>query len=108
MLLYFIPFRYLAPLYLRNAPTKLMDELGYHQGYRYAHDYPGGYAAGECFMPEELDGRTYYTPSDRGFEIQLAKKQAYLKERDAQADEPRYEKGHAERMAVKLSRELKH
>ena len=97
-----------VPLYLRNAPTKLMDELGYHQGYRYAHDYPGGYAAGECFMPEELDGRTYYTPSDRGFEIQLAKKQAYLKERDAQADEPRYEKGHAERMAVKLSRELKH
>lgn len=52
-----------VPLYLRNAPTKLMEELGYADGYRYAHDYPGHFAELE-FMPEELKGRKFYEPAD--------------------------------------------
>lgn len=52
-----------VPLYLRNAPTKLMEELGYADGYRYAHDYPGHFADLE-FMPEELKGRKFYEPAD--------------------------------------------
>ena len=52
-----------VPLYLRNAPTKLMEELGYSDGYKYAHDYPGHFADLE-FMPEELSGRKFYEPAD--------------------------------------------
>jgi putative ATPase len=52
-----------VPLYLRNAPTKLMEELGYSDGYKYAHDYPGHFADLE-FMPEELAGRKFYEPAD--------------------------------------------
>ena len=52
-----------VPLYLRNAPTKLMEELGYADGYRYAHDYPGHFVELE-FMPEELKGRKFYEPAD--------------------------------------------
>ena len=52
-----------VPLYLRNAPTKLMSELGYADGYKYAHDYPGHFANLE-FMPEELAGRKFYEPAD--------------------------------------------
>lgn len=82
-----------VPLYLRNAPTKLMDDLGYHKSYRYAHDYEGAYAAGECFFPQSLAGTVYYTPSERGFEQKLLKKEEYLKERDALSREPRHPKG---------------
>ncbi len=82
-----------VPLYLRNAPTRLMDSLGYHKGYRYAHDYEGAYAAGECFFPESLAGTVYYTPSPRGFESKLEKKEQYLRERDSLAEEPRHQKG---------------
>lgn len=71
-----------VPTYLRNAPTKLMADLGYHEGYRYAHDFEGAYADGECFFPQELAGTRYYTPSERGFESYLKKKEDYLKERD--------------------------
>jgi len=56
-----------VPLHIRNAPTRLMKELGYARGYRYAHDFPGGIAAQDYF-PEELGTRTYYHPTDRGFE----------------------------------------
>ena len=52
-----------VPLYLRNAPTKLMEELGYADGYKYAHDYPGHFADLE-FMPEELSGKKFYEPAD--------------------------------------------
>lgn len=93
-----------VPLYLRNAPTKLMESLGYHRGYRYAHDYPGAYAAGECFMPEELDGRRYYEPSDRGFEGVLGQTLNYLRYQDAQAplEMRRYPPQHAEMMQSNL------
>ena len=56
-----------VPLYLRNAPTKLMDELGYGDGYKYAHEYPGHFVDLE-FMPSELSGRCFYNPSDNKHE----------------------------------------
>ena len=56
-----------VPLYLRNAPTKLMEELGYSDGYKYAHDYPGHFADLE-FMPEELSGHRFYEPADNKHE----------------------------------------
>ena len=56
-----------VPLYLRNAPTKLMEELGYSDGYRYAHDYPGHFIDLE-FMPSELSGRKFYEPGDNKHE----------------------------------------
>lgn len=71
-----------VPLHLRNAPTRLMKELGYGKAYRYAHDEPDGYAAGENYFPEELAGRTYYRPVQRGLEIKIAEKLARLRRRD--------------------------
>jgi putative ATPase len=71
-----------VPLHLRNAPTRLMKELGYGKTYRYAHDEPGAYAANENYFPEELAGRSYYHPVDRGLEIKIAEKLARLHERD--------------------------
>lgn len=81
---------YEVPAHLRNAPTRLMSELGYGAEYRYAHDEPGAYAAGECFLPPELADRQYYQPSDRGLEKQIAQKLAYLAELDAQSPRKRY------------------
>ncbi|MBW3092525.1 replication-associated recombination protein A [Bifidobacterium sp. 82T10] len=59
-----------VPLYLRNAPTKLMKEWGNHEGYKYAHDWPGAVAPQE-YLPEELRGREYYHPNDRGYEHEV-------------------------------------
>ncbi len=73
-----------VPLHLRNAPTKLMKELDYGKAYRYAHDEPHGYAAGESYLPEQLAGREFYFPVDRGLEIKIAEKLAYLKKLDAE------------------------
>jgi len=75
-----------VPLHLRNAPTKLMKELGYGRRYRYAHDEPEGYAAGENYFPEGLEGRRYYHPVDRGLEIRIREKLAHLRELDEQAE----------------------
>ena len=71
-----------VPLHLRNAPTKLMKELGYGKRYRYAHDEPDAYAAGERYFPEELGERVYYHPVQRGLEIKIAEKLAQLRELD--------------------------
>ncbi len=71
-----------VPLHLRNAPTKLMKQLGYGKSYRYAHDEPEAYAAGEQYMPPELSHRQYYHPVNRGLEIKIAEKLAYLKRKD--------------------------
>ena len=60
-----------VPLKLRNAPTRLMKELGYGQGYRYAHDEPGAFAAGERYLPDGLPDRHYYRPAPRGLEIRI-------------------------------------
>ena len=80
---------YAVPMHLRNAPTTLLKELGYGEGYRYAHDEPGAYAAGMQCLPDELVGRQFYQPTERGLEKQLAEKLAYLQQLDAQATAPR-------------------
>ena len=71
-----------VPLHIRNAPTKLMKELGYNEGYRYAHDEENAYAAGECYFPDEMEPRQYYHPSDRGLERKISEKLNWLKQRD--------------------------
>ncbi len=71
-----------VPLHLRNAPTRLMKELDYGQGYRYAHDEAEGYAAGERYFPQELGERRYYHPVERGLEIKIAEKLAHLRALD--------------------------
>ena len=81
--------QYEVPLHLRNAPTKLMRELGHGDSYRYAHDEPGAYAAGERYLPEQLAGRQFYQPTDRGMEKQLAEKLRYLKQLDEQSNNKR-------------------
>ncbi|MCU7844908.1 MAG: replication-associated recombination protein A [Candidatus Thiodiazotropha sp. (ex Monitilora ramsayi)] len=83
-----------VPLHLRNAPTKLMKELDYGKAYRYAHDEPNAYAAGEDYMPEPLQGRRYYYPVDRGMEIKIGEKLNRLRELDraVKGNEPDTEK----------------
>ena len=60
-----------VPMHLRNAPTKLMKEIGYGEGYRYAHDEEEAYAVGEVYLPDELQGKRYYSPEDRGLEAKI-------------------------------------
>jgi putative ATPase len=71
-----------VPVHLRNAPTRLMKELGYGHAYRYAHDEPEGYAAGERYFPEELGERRYYRPVPRGLEIKIGEKLERLRALD--------------------------
>lgn len=78
-----------VPMYLRNAPTKLMDELGYGDGYRYAHDEPHAFAAGEIYLPEGLEGRHWYHPTDRGLDARIREKMAQFKRWNEEA----WEKG---------------
>ncbi len=73
-----------VPLRLRNAPTRLMKELGYGREYRYAHSEPEAYAAGESYFPDELQERRYYHPVERGLEQKIAEKLARLRSLDAQ------------------------
>ncbi|WP_423823888.1 replication-associated recombination protein A [Salinisphaera sp. SPP-AMP-43] len=73
-----------VPMHIRNAPTRLMQDLGYSEGYRYAHNEEDGYAAGETYLPEELVGTRYYDPVPRGLEIKIGDKLARLRERDVE------------------------
>jgi len=73
-----------VPLHLRNAPTRLMKEIGYGKGYRYAHDEPGGYAAGEGYFPDDMPERRYYVPVPRGLEIKIGEALAARRGRDRQ------------------------
>lgn len=73
-----------VPLHLRNAPTRLMKELDYGKAYRYAHDEPDAYAAGESYFPDDLAPRSYYVPVPRGLEEKIAGKMQRLRELDAQ------------------------
>ena len=68
-----------VPMHLRNAPTKLMKELDYGKGYRYAHDEADGFAAGECYLPEGMAEPGFYRPVERGLEIRIADKLRELK-----------------------------
>ncbi|WP_373507285.1 replication-associated recombination protein A [Thiocapsa sp.] len=74
-----------VPVHLRNAPTKLLKELGHGRAYRYAHDEPEGYAAGETYLPDALSGRRYYRPADRGLEIRIREKLERLEALDKAA-----------------------
>jgi putative ATPase len=74
-----------VPLHLRNAPTRLMKDIGYGKGYRYAHDEPGGYAAGERYFPDEMADRRYYTPVPRGLEIKIGEALEARRARDRAA-----------------------
>ncbi len=71
-----------VPVHLRNAPTQLMKSLDYGKAYRYAHDEPEAYAAGENYFPDQLAGTRYYQPVDRGLEIKIKEKLRHLQELD--------------------------
>jgi putative ATPase len=75
----------LVPLHLRNAPTKLMKNLGYGKEYRYAHDEAEGYAAGEQYFPDDMPPVKFYEPTPRGLEGKIAEKLAHLRELDRKA-----------------------
>jgi putative ATPase len=72
-----------VPLHLRNAPTKLMKQLDYGKGYRYAHDEEGGYAAGETYLPDGVPRHAWYEPAERGLESKIAEKLRQLRARDS-------------------------
>ena len=74
-----------VPIHLRNAPTKLMKELGHGRAYRYAHDEPEGYAAGETYFPEAIGEPRYYQPVDRGLESRIRERLNHLRDLDRQA-----------------------
>ncbi len=74
-----------VPLHLRNAPTKLMKQLDYGKGYRYAHNEEEGYAAGETYFPDGMPEVSFYQPTDHGLEAKIAEKLAHLRELDAKA-----------------------
>lgn len=77
-----------VPNHLRNAPTKLMKELGHGKEYRYAHDEPHAYAAGESYLPEGMQNPSWYQPVERGLESQIKERMAFLRK----LDEEHYEK----------------
>ena len=74
-----------VPAHLRNAPTKLMKELDYGKGYRYAHDEAGGFAAGEKYFPDAMDPQEFYRPVERGLEIRIREKLAEMKRSNDEA-----------------------
>ncbi|WP_443019950.1 replication-associated recombination protein A [Shewanella sp. OMA3-2] len=80
-----------VPNHLRNAPTQLMKDIGYGQEYRYAHDEPGAFAAGESYFPESLNNSHFYQPTDRGFEKRIQDKLANLEQRNRQSEHKRYD-----------------
>ncbi|TLU76438.1 replication-associated recombination protein A [Mannheimia varigena] len=81
---------YDVPEHLRNAPTNLMKSLGYGEEYRYAHNEPNAYAAGENYFPPELQDTQFYFPSERGMEKQIREKMAWLKTQDELSEIRRY------------------
>ena len=78
---------YEVPMHLRNAPTKLMKDLDYGKDYRYAHNEEGAYAPGEKYLPEAIEDKQYYFPTERGLEGKIAEKMAYLRSLDLQKKE---------------------
>ena len=76
-----------VPVHLRNAPTKLMKELGYGHAYRYAHSEPNAYAAGEHYLPDDMAEPNWYQPVERGLETKIAEKMAFLRTLDNAANE---------------------
>ncbi|EON92656.1 recombination factor protein RarA [Marinobacter lipolyticus SM19] len=81
---------YEVPVHLRNAPTKLLKSLGHGDEYRYAHDEPEAFAAGESYLPKTIHQRRYYEPVNRGLEIKLAEKRQRLDTRNTESPRKRY------------------
>jgi len=81
---------YEVPIHLRNAPTSLAKSMGHGDEYRYAHNEPNAYAAGENYLPQEVAAMRYYQPSDRGLEKKIAEKMDWLSELDRQSLQQRY------------------
>ena len=73
------------PLRIRNAPTKLMKNLGYGKDYRYAHDEPDAFAAGESYLPEGMPAVEWYKPTERGLELRIREKLAELRRLNEEA-----------------------
>lgn len=79
-----------VPVHLRNAPTDLMKEMGYGDEYRYAHNEPDAYAAGENYLPPEIAEQQWYYPEPRGLELKIGEKLRHLKNQDQQSPQQRY------------------
>ena len=84
---------YQVPVHIRNAPTSLMKDLGYGEEYRYAHDEPEAFAAGEAYLPEDIRQRRYYEPVPRGLEIKLGEKRQRLDAMNSASQRQRYPSG---------------
>jgi putative ATPase len=82
-----------VPMHLRNAATALMKGLDYGAGYRYAHQEPGSYAAGENYFPEALKDTRYYFPGENGMEQKIRQKLEYLRSLDQNSAQKRYTSG---------------
>lgn len=80
-----------VPNHLRNAPTQLMKNIGFGEEYRYAHDEPDAFAAGENYLPQSLHNSHFYQPTDRGFEKRIQDKLASLEQRNHQSERKRYD-----------------
>ena len=81
---------YPVPNHLRNAPTRLVKELGFGEDYRYAHDFESGYVAGESYLPEPLKDARYYFPVERGLEKQIKQRLDYFRTLDDNSPCQRY------------------
>jgi putative ATPase len=81
-----------VPMHIRNAPTRLMKDLGYGKGYRYAHDEEGAYAAGESYWPEGMPEVEWYRPTDRGLEMKIRERLEQLRSLDRQMEKRQAEK----------------
>jgi putative ATPase len=80
-----------VPMHLRNAPTKMMTDMGYGKDYQYAHDHDDAFVPGESYFPEHLADREYYHPVDRGLEIRIAEKLAHLRKLNQSSTFRRYD-----------------
>ena len=78
-----------VPLHIRNAPTRLMKDLGYGKDYRYAHDEADAFAAGENYFPEGMPAVSWYQPTERGLEGKIREKLDELRRRNAEAGKKR-------------------
>ena len=86
---------YDVPMHLRNAPTKLMKDMEFGTEYRYAHDYPDAFAAGEGYLPREISHLSFYEPTNRGLEQKIGDKLDRLKQLDSQSEWQRYPQSHS-------------
>ncbi|MFT7221718.1 MAG: putative ATPase [Candidatus Azotimanducaceae bacterium] len=86
-----------VPMHIRNAPTAMMEKMGYGKDYQYAHQYDGAFVPGESYLPSEISGETFYQPVERGLEAKISEKLKYLRQQNAASEFQRYpNQGHAD------------